>query len=66
MEDHLGYGKHGKAASGNSRNGKTQPILSYPIEIRKLIYTTNMIENLNRNVRKFTKTKPCSPTTMPL
>lgn len=33
----------------------------YPIEIRKLMYTTNMIENLNRNVRKFTKNKTMFP-----
>ena len=29
----------------------------YPTEIRKMIYTTNTIENLNRNIRKITKTK---------
>ena len=29
----------------------------YPLEIRKLIYTTNTIENLNRGIRKYTKTK---------
>lgn len=33
----------------------------YPLEIRKLMYTTNMIENLNRNVRKFTKNKTMFP-----
>lgn len=38
------------------------PFLQYPIEIRKLIYTTNVIENLNRNVRKFTKNKTMFPT----
>jgi transposase-like protein len=27
------------------------------MEIRKLIYTTNTIENLNRGIRKYTKTK---------
>lgn len=37
------------------------PFLQYPMEIRKLIYTTNMIENLNRNVRKFTKNKTMFP-----
>ena len=37
------------------------PFLSFPMEIRKLIYTTNMIENLNRNVRKFTKNKTMFP-----
>jgi len=30
----------------------------YPPEIRRLIYTTNPIESFNRNVRKYTKTKP--------
>ncbi len=29
----------------------------YPTVIRKIIYTTNTIENLNRNIRKITKTK---------
>lgn len=30
---------------------------NYPIEIRKIIYTTNTIENLNRGIRKYTKNK---------
>ena len=29
--------------------------LSYPKEIRKLIYTTNIIENFNASLRKYTK-----------
>ena len=29
----------------------------YPVEIRRIIYTTNTIENLNRGIRKYTKTK---------
>jgi putative transposase len=29
----------------------------FPLEIRKIIYTTNSIENLNRGIRKYTKTK---------
>lgn len=29
----------------------------YPMELRKIIYTTNTIENLNRGIRKYTKTK---------
>jgi putative transposase len=37
------------------------PFLDYPLEIRKLIYTTNIIENLNRCVRKFTKNKTMFP-----
>ena len=31
--------------------------IKYPLEVRKLIYTTNSIENLNRQIRKVTKTK---------
>ena len=30
---------------------------NYRTEIRKIIYTINTIENLNRNIRKITKTK---------
>ena len=33
----------------------------FPMEIRKIIYTTNIIENLNRNIRKFTKNKLMFP-----
>jgi putative transposase len=29
----------------------------FPLEIRTIIYTTNTIENLNRGIRKYTKTK---------
>ena len=32
-------------------------MFKYPSEIRKLIYTTNAIENFNRHLRKATKTK---------
>ena len=34
----------------------------YPAEIRKLIYTTNSIENFNRQLRKVTKSKTIFPT----
>lgn len=34
---------------------------TYPEEIRKIIYTTNVIENLNRNIRKYTKNKLMFP-----
>lgn len=36
--------------------------ISYPMEIRKIIYTTNIIENLNRQIRKFTSNKSMFPT----
>ncbi len=31
---------------------------AYPPEVRKIIYTTNIIEGLNRQVRQITKNKP--------
>ncbi len=34
----------------------------YDTKIRKLIYTTNLIESLNRQLRKYTKTKSLYPT----
>lgn len=36
--------------------------LDFPLEIRKIIYTTNIIENLNGKIRKYTKTKLSFPT----
>jgi len=33
----------------------------YPLEIRKIIYTTNAIESLNSSIRKYTKTKTVFP-----
>jgi putative transposase len=35
---------------------------AYPVEIRKLIYTTNTIEAFHRQLRKVTKTKTAFPT----
>jgi len=32
------------------------------LEIRKIIYTTNLIENLNGKIRKYTKNKMAFPT----
>ena len=32
------------------------------MEIRKIIYTTNLIENLNGKIRKYTKNKMSFPT----
>jgi transposase-like protein len=36
--------------------------LDFPLEIRKIIYTTNVIENLNGKIRKYTKNKMSFPT----
>ena len=37
------------------------PFFDYPLEIRKIVYTTNIIESLNRGIRKYTKTKSVFP-----
>ncbi|MEM9738147.1 MAG: transposase [Bacteroidota bacterium] len=31
--------------------------IDYSVEVRRMVYTTNSIENLNRQIRKITKTK---------
>lgn len=42
--------------------GHLTAFLEYPAEIRKLIYTTNIIESFNASLRKFTKNKRVFPT----
>lgn len=37
------------------------PFFSFPEEIRMIMYTTNIIEGLNRQFRKVTKTKSTFP-----
>jgi len=37
-------------------------MFDYPKDVRRLIYTTNAIENYNRQIRKVTKTKAAFPT----
>lgn len=41
------------------------PFLAFPDDVRPVIYTTNAIEALNRQLRKAIKTKGHSPTRMP-
>lgn len=38
------------------------PLFAFPPEIRKLIYTTNAVESLNRSLRKIIKTRGSFPT----
>ncbi len=45
----------------NEETGKNV-FLDFPLEIRKIIYTTNIIENLNGKIRKYTKNKLSYPT----
>ena len=41
------------------------PFLAFPAEVSRVIYTTNAIEALNRQLRKAIKTKGTSPTRKP-
>lgn len=39
------------------------PVFAFPPAVRKIIYTTNAIESLNRVIRKTTKTRDSFPLT---
>lgn len=54
------YGYAIKSWRANWRNLAT--FYKYPEEIRRIMYTTNAIENLNRQIRKVTKNKSSFPT----
>lgn len=45
------------ARAWRKRWAEITPFLAYPAEIRKVVYTTNAIEALNRNLRKALKTR---------
>jgi len=56
-------GKYGYAIkSWRSNWSNLSTFFKYPEEIRRIIYTTNTIENLNRRMRKVTKNKSNFPT----
>lgn len=58
------WGKKYPASTASWRNNWPQlsTYFKYPAEIRKLIYTTNSIENFNRQLRKVTKSRTVFPT----
>lgn len=58
------WGKQYKYAIDSWRKNWSElaVFFAFPIEIRKIIYTTNLIENLNGKIRKYTKTKMSFPT----
>ena len=58
------WGKKYKAAIKSWQDNWVEltTYFKYPEEIRKIIYTTNSIENFNRQLRKYTKTKSSYPT----
>lgn len=49
------------ARSWRDNWGKLATFFAYPQPIRRIIYTTNIIENINRIIRKYTKTKTMLP-----
>jgi len=56
-------GKYPKIAqSWRSNCANRSTYFKYPQEVRTLIYTTNAIENFNRQLRKVTKSKSVFPT----
>ena len=58
------WGKKYQLAVNSWENNWTNltAFLNYPAEIRKLIYTTNIIESFNASLRKYTKNKKVFPT----
>jgi putative transposase len=56
-------GKYGYAIKSWRTNWEELTVFfDFPLEIRKIIYTTNLIENLNGKIRKYTKNKMSFPT----
>lgn len=56
-------GKYRSAVSSWERNwDELTAFFDFPLEIRTIIYTTNIIENLNGKIRKYTKAKLSFPT----
>jgi putative transposase len=49
------------AKSWNANWDNLATFFEFPMEIRKIIYTTNVIEGINRVIRKYTKTKTMLP-----
>lgn len=58
------WGNKYQYAIDSWRNNWTEltVFFEFPLEIRKIIYTTNLIENLNGKIRKYTKNKMSFPT----
>ena len=55
-------GKYGYAIASWENNWEALTnFFDFPVEIRKIIYTTNVIESLNSGIRKFTRSKNLFP-----
>ena len=61
----LTWDEHYPMISKSWKNRWTEitPFLSYPSEIRRVMYTTNAIESLNYSLRKVTRNRMAFPTT---
>jgi len=57
------WGKTHGAIEGLWRRhwGRVVPFFAFPLEIRKIIYTTNAVESLNMSLRKITKMRASFP-----
>ena len=62
LEDTWGKKYASSVASWRNNWPQLSTFFKYPPEIRKIIYTTNAIENFNRGLRKVTKAKSVFPT----
>ena len=62
LEEEWGKKYPNSVASWRNNWSQLSAYFKYPVEIRKMIYTTNSIENFNRQLRKVTKSKAVFPT----
>ena len=62
LEENWGKKYPTSVASWRNNWAQLSTYFKYPAEIRKLIYTTNSIENFNRQLRKVTKNRTIFPT----
>ena len=62
LEENWGKKYPSSVASWRNNWPQLSTFFKYPQEIRKIIYTTNSIENFNRGLRKVTKSKAVFPT----
>jgi len=61
FRDNWGHKYHQAINSWESNWENLTAFLQYPTEVRKLIYTTNIIESFNSCLRKYTKNKKVFP-----
>ena len=62
LEENWGKKYPSSVASWRNNWPQLSTYFKYPAEIRKIVYTTNSIENFNRQLRKVTKNRAIFPT----